>query len=603
MSIAPVQQPTQPPIATIKPLDLSKFSHETFLNPEGSPLILVADDDAITRTMLCLVMETEGYQVIEAYNAQDCLEAYKLFHPDLVFLKTIMPGMDGFTCCRQLRAIAASEHTPILMMTNWGDCESVKQAFAAGATDCITKPISLALLRQRVRQLIRRTELSEQLQQLNTEVELRVQQGIAQLQERTIELQQELEFEVTLKQIGHKLRDRFDESQILQTAVLELAKALKAGSCSGALYDFEQNPSNLCHKYITASPEYQGHVWDMDICPEIKKQLKQGQYVQFCSLTPNPVLGQVAMIACPIIDNQGLVGHLWLINPKERLSSELQIRLVQQVAGECALAIRRTRLYQAQQARIAELEKLNELKEDFINTVTHELRSPLSGIRLTIQMLQQILPLGRTLCGETANHNAYCGKCVDYLQILSHECEREISLLNDLLDLQQLEAGYQSLKLSNIQLQDWIPQVVEPFQRLAHSRQQSLNIDLSPNLPSLVSDPTSLGRILAELLNNACKYTPPTETITLKASTESDKLRLIVSNSGVEIPVQELPRIFQKFYRIPSGDPWKQGGTGLGLALLREWVSHLSGSIRVKSAAGQTCFTVELPLLAEGTAN
>jgi signal transduction histidine kinase len=218
-------------------------------------------------------------------------------------------------------------------------------------------------------------------------------------------------------------------------------------------------------------------------------------------------------------------------------------------------------------------------------------------------MLQQILPLGRTLCGETANHNAYCGKCVDYLQILSHECEREISLLNDLLDLQQLEAGYQSLKLSNIQLQDWIPQVVEPFQRLAHSRQQSLNIDLSPNLPSLVSDPTSLGRILAELLNNACKYTPPTETITLKASTESDKLRLIVSNSGVEIPVQELPRIFQKFYRIPSGDPWKQGGTGLGLALLREWVSHLSGSIRVKSAAGQTCFTVELPLLAEGTAN
>ena len=174
--------------------------------------------------------------------------------------------------------------------------------------------------------------------------------------------------------------------------------------------------------------------------------------------------------------------------------------------------------------------------------------------------------------------------------------KREISLLNDLLDLQRLEAGYQSNKeLSTIQLEDWIQKVAEPFQRRALSRQQILILDVKPNLPSLVSDPTLLRRILSELLNNACKYTPPGKTITLKASAKSGRVQLKVSNSGVKISASELPKIFEKFYRVPDGDVWKQGGTGLGLAIVKKRVERLGGTIQVKSTAKQTCFIVELP--------
>ena len=102
-------------------------------------------------------------------------------------------------------------------------------------------------------------------------------------------------------------------------------------------------------------------------------------------------------------------------------------------------------------------------------------------------------------------------------------------------------------------------------------------------------------RILAELLNNACKYTPPGESIHLKVIAELGQFQLQVSNTGVEIPVQELPRIFDKFYRIPRGDRWEQGGAGLGLALVKGLVNRLAGSIRVESEARRTCFTVELP--------
>lgn len=109
-------------------------------------------------------------------------------------------------------------------------------------------------------------------------------------------------------------------------------------------------------------------------------------------------------------------------------------------------------------------------------------------------------------------------------------------------------------------------------------------------------DLPSLSRILTELIHNACKYTPPNETITVTACAEAGLLYLSVSNSGVEIPDEERPRIFDKFYRIPNSDRWKYGGTGLGLALVKGLTEHLGGSIEVTSTNNLTCFTVRLPI-------
>lgn len=101
---------------------------------------------------------------------------------------------------------------------------------------------------------------------------------------------------------------------------------------------------------------------------------------------------------------------------------------------------------------------------------------------------------------------------------------------------------------------------------------------------------------MAELLNNACKYTPPGEHIILTARAKNAKIQLQVCNSGVEIPEKELTRVFDKFYRVPTYDPWKQGGTGLGLALVQKLSEQLGGGIKAESGGGKTCFTVELPL-------
>jgi signal transduction histidine kinase len=231
--------------------------------------------------------------------------------------------------------------------------------------------------------------------------------------------------------------------------------------------------------------------------------------------------------------------------------------------------------------QIQELHKISLLKDDFLSTVSHELRAPMANMKMAIHML------------EIAQSQEVRDQ---YLRILREECARETELINDLLDLQRLEAGAKELKLEMLTLSDWLPKLVEPFYSRAATRQQSLHLELAPDLPLLQSDPSSLRRLMTELINNACKYTPPDHKITIHITHHSSNIKFQISNSGIEIPPTELDKIFDKFYRVPSGDRWKQGGTGLGLALVKRLTEHLGGTIHVESQAELTTFTLRLPI-------
>lgn len=263
------------------------------------------------------------------------------------------------------------------------------------------------------------------------------------------------------------------------------------------------------------------------------------------------------------------------------------------LAEERNLAMERTQQLELQ---MSELQRLNQLKDDFLSTVSHELRTPLVNIRMAIQMLEitlnQQIPL-------MLQGNSETNRMARYMDILHQQCNKQLELINDLLNLQRLNADAYWLEPTPIQLQDWIPHVSEAFQERIQSRQQRLKIDLPADLPPLITDRPSLTRILTELLNNACKYTPPGEQIIVTAQalnqTPTAILQLKVINTGIEIPAAELPRIFDQFYRIQGSDRWNQGGTGLGLTLVKKLVIYLGGSIQPESSSGQTSFIVELP--------
>lgn len=231
--------------------------------------------------------------------------------------------------------------------------------------------------------------------------------------------------------------------------------------------------------------------------------------------------------------------------------------------------------------QINELHRLSKLKDEFLSTVSHELRTPLTNMKMAIQLLK----IAKT---ETQKEH--------YLRILDNECNRESDLVNTLLDLQRLESGRQSFEITPIDLQSWLPQLLEPFDRRTESRQQSFSIVLDPALPLFYSDRAALERILVELLNNACKYTPPNEQIVLSVDAVESQIEFHVKNSGVEILEEARSRIFERFYRVPKADLWKQGGSGLGLALVKKLVESLQGTIVVTSMNRWTIFTVRFPV-------
>ncbi|MBW4634619.1 MAG: GAF domain-containing sensor histidine kinase [Iphinoe sp. HA4291-MV1] len=439
-----------------------------------------------------------------------------------------------------------------------------------------------------LKQLADQLGIAVQQAKLQKQIEcLKVQQQL-QVQQQTAQLQYLLNFEPIARCITEQIRDNLDETQVLQAAMQKLAQVLQADCCQIELYSDHQTIVTIAYEYTTTLPQCQGLTKRIADFPEIYQPLLQKQPMQLMEIVPgwNPKLSVVAQVAYPIFDAQGVLGNIWVKRQTQVAFNEFEVKLVQQVANECAIALRRARLCEVIQTQASELETLKHLKHEFLRTLSHELRTPITSINLAAQTLESVLKQEGLFDIEIVPQ---------LLHILHKECRRESKLINDLLTLTYLEADTELLTLIVIDLQTWLPSIVEPFREIASCQQQQLHLNVADELPPLETDITDLERIITELLNNACKFTPAGESITVSVSKVADTVVLSISNSGVEIPSHELSHIFDPFYRIPNNDPWKYGGTGLGLALVRKLVKHIGASIHVQSVSGETIFSVKFP--------
>lgn len=572
---------------------------------EANLSILIVDDRPDNIRTLSAILTNTGYKVRKAISGEMALNSIQAELPNLILLDIQMPNMDGYEVCSVLKKSPETCEIPVIFLSALDQSADKAKAFAMGAADYITKPfhaeevlmrISHQLTIQKQRQLLieqnhqlqqeiqERQRAEIQLQRLNTTLE-------EQVQNRTEQLHQALKFEALLKRITDRVRDSLDENRILQAAVEELTVGLQAQCCDAGIYDLEQEISTIAYEYAPILPSAKDCAIAFSHAADLYQQLLQEQEAQFCWCEIDEIRRAdrtFAILASPIYDDRGVLGDLWLFKPQDAVFEEAEVRLVRQVANQCAIALRQARLYQAAQTQVEELQRLNQLKDDFLSTISHELRTPLANIQMLVRVL---INAEETSCNKIADHQ----QRQQYLQLLQEECDRELNLIQDLLDLQHISAGSHPLALTPINLYNWIAHIVEPFELCTQNQQQTLSLELAPNLPHLLADSSCLNRILTELVHNACKYTPCGGTIAINAWVEAERLYLKVSNSGVEIPPAEFERIFDKFYRIPTHDPWKHGGTGLGLALVKKLVEYLGGKITVMSANQCTSFTITLP--------
>jgi signal transduction histidine kinase len=231
--------------------------------------------------------------------------------------------------------------------------------------------------------------------------------------------------------------------------------------------------------------------------------------------------------------------------------------------------------------QMQEMKRLSQLKDDFLSTVSHELRTPITTIKMAVTMLK-------------AKPSAEAQQL--YMSILEAECQREMNLINDLLDFQQLEAGTRQRLSHAVVIADWLPDILLPFEMRCGQQSQALRLNLTLDPRAIRTDIILLQRIVVELLNNACKYTPAGGEIGVEAFFRAENLTLIVENTCEDIAEEELTRIFDTFYRIPQQDRWRQGGTGLGLALVKQSVKWLEGTLLAQKQGDRFRIQIELPL-------
>jgi two-component system, NtrC family, sensor histidine kinase KinB len=220
---------------------------------------------------------------------------------------------------------------------------------------------------------------------------------------------------------------------------------------------------------------------------------------------------------------------------------------------------------------------LDEVKTGLISTVSHELKTPLTSIRLAIHVLLQekLGPLSP--------------QQMELLVTAREDSDRLYRVIEDLLDISRIESGQAEIKLQTVNVDELVLQVTDKMRPAFRDHGVTLNIEMAPDVPQVLADPSRLQLVFDNLLSNALKYTPIGGEVTIKAQLEDNMVRFSVEDTGIGIAPEFLPRVFEKFFRVPGQE---QISSGLGLTIAKETVEAHGGAIEVASQPGKgTRFT------------
>ncbi len=230
---------------------------------------------------------------------------------------------------------------------------------------------------------------------------------------------------------------------------------------------------------------------------------------------------------------------------------------------------------------ITERVRLEQMKNDFINSATHELRTPVTTCLLMADLLAEGGPED---------------EMKEYLGILKMELSRQKQLVEDLLTVGKLESGLFNLHPVFIDLNKVIMETVMAVTHLAQSKSINLDVDLFPKIPPFEADVRGLQQILINLLSNAIKFTPANGTVLLQVYPELEGVIFKISDNGIGIPPEDIPHLFERFFRAKNAVAHQISGSGVGLFIIKSLVEKMAGKVSVSSELNKgTTFEIFLP--------
>ena len=539
---------------------------------QNSATILIVDDTPNNLQVLFSCLETAGFRVLLAEDGASALQIAQSQTPDLILLDVLMPDLDGFETCIRLKSQRQTKEIPVIFLTALSETVNRVQGFKLGGVDYITKPI----------------EQEEVLARIQTHLNLQRMRRVLSIQNR--ELRQTIDFEASVRRITDRIRDSLNETSCLQIATKELATVLNLGSCQVELYDLEQTTATIVHEYSITLPACRGETRQINDFPELYQQLLQKSPLQLVEAIPqfNPSGIQVSRLACPIFDDRGIIGNLWGLRPPGEVFTPLEIGLIQQVASQCAIAIRQARLYADSNRQVAELAKLNQLKNDFLKTISHELKTPMSSIQLAAQTLENLLKNTKNPRKSPLFERVF--------NIFHDSCQRQKDIIDNLVTLCQADARVKAIQPEKLELNAWLKDLTQPYINQIKNKQQKLVLDLTSEKIDLIVDPVILERVVKELLDRAERHTPLKGTIMIKTEITKSTTSLQIINSNPEISTGEQKLISTQVSQIAIDSISEHDNTALGLTLVKKLVEILGATIDLTSDPGQTVFSLNFPI-------
>ncbi|MBN8560661.1 MAG: response regulator [Leptolyngbya sp. UWPOB_LEPTO1] len=399
--------------------------------------------------------------------------------------------------------------------------------------------------------------------------------------------------EALINTITTAIRSSLDPQEIFAAITQQLGQGLQVDGCALSLWkegdEFVQcvglHDSSWEHKTPPESHLPQSSV-PIEGNPVLKQLIVTQQPIVLSDLKQHPQFNisefrtpARALLVVPLIADGKIIGSISLRqNHRTRNWQSSEIQLAQSVASQAAIAVQQSRLYQTTRQQAEKLLQLDQQKTEFFQNISHEFRTPLT---LMVGPLESAVATGQGLSAEQS-------------AIALRNSRRLLRLVNQLLDLQRLDAGRMQPKFQACDLVEFVSQIVDTFRPYCEKKGLSLITQLEPCAPVYL-DLEKFDKVLYNLLSNAMKFTPAGQSISVSLEMIDDRCRLKVRDTGIGIREDQIPHLFERFRQAEGSENRSFEGTGLGLALVKELVELHSGQINVDSTYGQgTTFTIDL---------
>ncbi|MCS7177759.1 MAG: ATP-binding protein [Anaerolineae bacterium] len=406
-----------------------------------------------------------------------------------------------------------------------------------------------------------------------------LQQANYQIQRRALQLQASLE-------VGQAVTSILDPDTLLDRVVRVVRDCFYYSYVAVYTTDDSGNGLALRASVGEADP-FHGEQVPRDSAGAVGQAFRDGRAVVESRSVPlkvGPPLSYArSEVALPLRLGDRVLGVLDVQSTQPEAFDQDDVSVLQNVANQVAIALENARAYALEREAAERLRELDRSKRRFLANMSHELRTPLTNI---IGFARLML---KGVDGPLTDQQRYD------LEIIYHNGEHLLGLINDLLDISQIEAGLMELEFREVDLSELIRSVMATASALVRGKPVVLKEVVSPDLPRVKADPARIRQVLLRLLTNAAKFTDQ-GTITIQAWPADGEVRISVSDTGIGIPPEFRERIFERFEQGLMENGRRPDGAGLGLALSKEFVEMHGGRIWVESEVGKgSTFTFTLP--------